>query len=101
MAITTQFNPETETFTIKISQQFNFSVNSSFRNAMQKITSDMKTVVVDLQNVEYLDSSALGMLLLLQDHTKTNKQNFYLFGAKGEVKKSLDIAKFGLLITIK
>lgn len=101
MAIVTQFNSETETFTIKISEHFNFSVTTPFRNAMQQISTNMKTVVVDLQNVDYLDSSGLGMLLLLNDRVRANKQNFYLFGAKGEVKTSLDIAKFGLLITIK
>ena len=57
-------------------------------------------VAVDLCNVAYLDSSALGMLLMLRDKAKTSGKTVCLANAKGSVRQVLDIANFGKLFPI-
>lgn len=54
-----------------INGQFNFNVYSEFREAYRDIEpGQVSTLVVDLKNTEYIDSAALGMLLLLEEHFK-------------------------------
>ncbi|MEL6184454.1 MAG: STAS domain-containing protein, partial [Myxococcota bacterium] len=49
--------------TIAISGRFDFNAHREFREAV-KAVSDGARCVVDLEKATYLDSSALGMLLL-------------------------------------
>ena len=53
--------------------------------------------VVDLSNTEYLDSSALGMLLLLREHAGGENANIEITQASADVRKILDVANFSKL----
>jgi anti-anti-sigma factor len=44
-----------------------------------------------------MDSSALGMLLLIRERATANNQRVSLSGCKGTVKQILDVANFGRL----
>ena len=57
-------------------------------------------IVVDLGLVDYLDSSALGMLLMLRDKATGSNREIALSNCKGPVKQVLDIANFGRLFQI-
>ena len=57
-------------------------------------------MAVDLGNVAYLDSSALGMLLMLRDKAKSSGKTVCLANARGSVRQVLDIANFGKLFPI-
>lgn len=60
---------------------------------------DFKELEIDLGGVEYLDSSALGMLLLLKERV-VNKP-IVLSNAKGTVKSVMEIANFHQLFAMK
>ena len=48
--------------------RFDFSAHKDFRTAYDKLLiNKVKQIVLDLNGVEYLDCSALGMLLQLKD----------------------------------
>ena len=55
---------------------------------------------VDLSGAEYLDSSALGMLLLLREHAGGESSKIDITHASDEVRKVLDVANFGKLFNI-
>ena len=55
---------------------------------------------IDFSSVEYLDSSALGMLLMLRDKMGGAKKDVSLSGVHGNVKQVLEIANFGQLFHI-
>jgi anti-anti-sigma factor len=57
-------------------------------------------IQVDLGGVDYLDSSALGMLLMLRDKAKGAGKEVSLANARGSVKQVIEIANFGKLFTI-
>ena len=85
---------------IKISGRFDFSVHNDFRDALSLIDSSIKQVEIDLVNTEYLDSSALGMLLVLRDKLGNNASNISIKNAHNEVKKILEIANFDKLFSM-
>ena len=63
------FDPSEKRLLISISGDFNFDVNSSFREAYRNIAPvEVAKVSVNLSQTTYMDSSALGMLLLLDEH---------------------------------
>lgn len=51
-------------------------------------------IVMDFSNTEYLDSSALGMMVLLNKKAKTNNKKVSIKGAQGNAKDILLIANF-------
>ncbi|PPD30696.1 MAG: anti-anti-sigma factor [Methylomonas sp.] len=85
---------------IKIGGRFDFSVHKQFRDATSQVLTDIKKIEVDLSATDYLDSSALGMLLILRDKVSGNKDLVVLKGAAADVKKILQIANFDKLFTI-
>lgn len=57
--------------------------------------------VVDLSDLAFIDSAGLGMLLILQEETDQRNIKFIVRSPKNEVKRSLELAKIGEIITIE
>jgi len=85
---------------IKIGGRFEFGVHNEFRDAVKLAESGVKKIIVDMSQTEYLDSSALGMLLVLRDKIGGDRNAVLLTGARAEVKKILEIANFDKLFTV-
>jgi anti-anti-sigma factor len=100
MAIETKLDEEKRTLEIKISGRFDFSVHQDFRKATQQASSGVSAIIVDMSETDYVDSSALGMLLVLRDKVGENKEAISIKSAKPEVRKILDIANFDKLFTL-
>ena len=88
--------------TIKLDGRFVFNTHREFRSAYEPLITDAtaRGVVVDFSGVDYLDSSALGMLLMLRDKMGGANKDVALTGVRGNVKQVLDIANFGKLFQI-
>ena len=56
--------------------------------------------MVDLKEATYLDSSALGMLLLLRDHAGGDESDIRVVNSSTDVKKILAISNFDKLFDI-
>ena len=65
MAVETDFSQDGKKLTIKIKGRFDFGKHQEFRDAYERQSRRPDSVVVDLKDTTYLDSSALGMLCLL------------------------------------
>ncbi len=87
---------------IKLNGRFDFNTHRDFRSAYEPLITDavVKSVTVDFSGVDYLDSSALGMLLMLRDKMGGANKEVALNGVRGNVKQVLDIANFGKLFQI-
>ena len=88
--------------TIKLDGRFDFNTHREFRSAYEPLVADasVRSVVVDFSGVDYLDSSALGMLLMLRDKLGGANKEVALVGVRGNVKQVLDIANFARLFQI-
>lgn len=87
---------------IRLRGRFDFNAHREFRDAVDAALGEAgaSEVAVDLGGVDYLDSSALGMLLMLRDKARGAAKTVSLTNCQGAVKQVLDIANFGKLFTI-
>lgn len=85
-----------------LSGRFEFSAHREFRETIDTAlqNKDVEEVVVDLANVDYVDSSALGMLLTLREKANGAKKKLALANPRGVVKQALQIAHFEKLFSI-
>jgi anti-anti-sigma factor len=99
MSVTSARSPDKHKLTIKIKGRFDFNKHQDFRGAYH-LETNVKQYVVDLKETNYLDSSALGMLLLLRDHAGGEKADVRLENCSADVKKILTISNFTKLFKI-
>jgi anti-anti-sigma factor len=86
---------------IRLQGRFDFNAHREFRDSIDTaLAGPAGAIVVDFAGVEYLDSSALGMLLMLRDRARSAAREVTLAGCRGTVKQILDIANFGKLFKI-
>lgn len=100
MGVMTRLDPEKNVLTIAVEGRFDFSQHRDFRNAYQNIAPGSMRFVVDLSRATYLDSSALGMLLLLREHVGGEPGSVRITGSNEEVRRVLKIANFDKLFTL-
>ncbi len=62
---------------------------------------NLKSYCVDLTDTIHLDSSALGMLLVLRDHAGGDQSSITIDNCSPEVKKIFAISSFEQLFNIK
>jgi len=86
--------------TIAVAGKFDFQLYDEFRASYADTAGNGVEYVVDLSDTEYLDSSALGMLLLLREHAGGESSNIEITQASPEVRKILDVANFGKLFKL-
>ena len=100
MAISTQLSADGQELTIAIQGRFDFGAHQAFRDAYERVDGTPKRYQVDLQGTTYLDSSALGMLLLLRDHAGGDHAQIRLLNCNSDVRKILAISNFEQLFQI-
>lgn len=87
--------------TISIEGRFDFSAHQEFRDSYELDGVEPDVYVVDMHGTTYLDSSALGMLLLLRDHAGGDNANVTIRNCNRDVKKILTISNFEKLFSIQ
>lgn len=87
---------------IRLVGRFDFTGHREFREAVTRALEprDVREIQVDFGGVAYLDSSALGMLLVLRDKAQAVNRAVTLANCKGSVRQVLDIANFRALFSI-
>jgi anti-anti-sigma factor len=88
--------------TLALQGRFDFSQHKDFSAAYRGFAKGTKRYVVDLSRVQYMDSSAMGMLLQLREHAMRNdKESVVLANASSGVADILRIANFEKLFLVK
>ena len=99
-AIHVSENPEKNAVTISIRDRFDFSTHKEFR-ASYKDRSDASCYVINMKDVNYIDSSALGMMLLLREHAGVKHGKVVIANCNPDIRKILAIANFDRLFEIQ
>lgn len=88
--------------TINMTGRFDFNVQRDFKEAYDPHLNNaaVAAIDVDLAGVNYLDSSALGMLLMLRERATAAGKSLKLCKPTASVAQILDIANFAKLFTI-
>lgn len=101
MPITASPSADGSELTIRIEGRFDFSSHQEFRRSYEDVEKRPVSYVVDMQGATYLDSSALGMLLLLRDFAGGDDARISIEHCNDDVKKILSISNFDQLFTIR
>lgn len=101
MAIQTRRSEDGRTLTIKIDGRFDFSTHQSFRDAYEHGDQEVSEYIIDMSDTTYLDSSALGMLLLLRDYAGGDSAKIRIENCNSDVRRILTISNFEQLFAIR
>lgn len=87
---------------LSLEGRFDFHSHRDFRTAYDGVLAkpEVREILIDFGRVDYLDSSALGMLLLLREKAEAGGKKVKLTNLTGSVKQVLEIANFGKLFAI-
>ena len=100
MSVEVSLDASSKNLLVKISGRFDFSLHQDFRKLSEETAQNVSSIKIDLARTDYIDSSALGMLLILRDKVGDNKSSITIINAKPDVKKILQIANFDKLFTL-
>ncbi len=99
MSVLTSMSDDGDILTIKVIGKFQFPLASEFRRAYTDID-QVQNYILDLQDSEYLDSSALGMIIALWEFVERDKTRIKIINANSEVTQILQSANFDQLVTL-
>lgn len=100
MAIVVSSSEADKNVTISINGRFDFSLHNEFRKAYKNNCNNGWRVIINLKDTDYLDSSALGMLLLLKEHAENNFAEVKITNINHEIREILNIASFDKLFAL-
>jgi len=88
---------------ITMSGRFDFQLHRDFKEAYTPVIeiSNIRAIDIEMSQLSHLDSSALGMLMLLNERAKVTNKSLTLLNPSGVVSQALKIACFGRLFKIK
>ncbi|KPQ29620.1 MAG: Anti-anti-sigma regulatory factor (antagonist of anti-sigma factor) [Marinobacter excellens HL-55] len=101
MPIEARRSDDGQTLTIRVQGRFDFSTHQAFRDAYEHSDSSVTRYIIDLSDTTYLDSSALGMLLLLRDHAGGDSARVSVENCNSDVRRILAISNFEQLFSIR
>ena len=82
--------------------RFDFQIHKEFKEAYTGLFEDaaVRLIEVEMSKLDYLDSSALGMLMLLNERAKSVNKTISLVNPSGVVDQVLEVANFNRLFNI-
>ena len=100
MPVNHQATTQGDTRTLRIDGRFDFNMHRTFRELYEQAPPEIARYVIDLARTDYMDSSALGMLLLLREHVRGDRGRVRITNCNPEIRKILEIANFDKLFEI-
>lgn len=99
MSISSSESSDGRVVTISVTGRFDFATHQEFMQAYKAFPRGEKRFIVDLQAAEYLDSSAMGMLLQLREYG-AEQGGVELHNSNDAVREILRIANFDKLFNL-
>ncbi len=94
MSIGTNVSSDGKRLVIRLDEKFDFGKVQDFRMAYMDLPEDINHIEVDLSETEYMDSSALGMLLNMQKSLNDREFTYSITHCRPQVARILKISRF-------
>ena len=99
MEFTKQINAND--YEIIIKGRFTFADRQAFKEVLNDIKENsISKLAINLSNIDFIDSAALGILLLVREEAEKNKIDVLLKYPTGQVQRMLEISNFYELFSI-
>lgn len=89
------------TLTIEVMGSFDLSIYDEFHKSYPSDLSEIRAVVIDLSHADYIDSTAIGMILSLRQAMGGENANISLLNPNENVARLLEVAQLKQLMVIK
>jgi anti-anti-sigma factor len=87
---------------VRMTGRLTFNDHAKLRALIREmLQNSVKRQILDLANLEFVDSAGIGMLLIAREELSNLDKQFILRKAGGQVKRVLTVAQLGKLITIE
>lgn len=100
MGLTAKHSANDNEVVIHIDGRFDFHMHADFRDSYSEFP-PTTNFVIDLVNATYLDSSAMGMLLLLREYVGGDAKNIRVINCTPDVQRALSISNLDKLFTVE
>ncbi|PTW55061.1 anti-anti-sigma factor [Breoghania corrubedonensis] len=91
-----------QTHHIKLSGRLVFSDHAEFRHLLNQITAaKVESCIIDLSELQSIDSSGLGMFMVALETGKENGWSLTLRSPQGHVKALIELGKFDKLLNVE
>ncbi len=100
MKIETQLLDDGSTLQLTLGGQFDYTCHQPFQAAYESTQPLPNKILIDVLDLVSIDSSALGMLLLLRDHAGGEEAHIEIVNASANVYKLMCSCNFDELFTI-
>lgn len=101
MPVTSNVSEDGRELSIKVNGRFDFSLHQSFREAYKNAEAQLFRYKVDLSKVDYIDSAALGMLLVFRERVGGDSAKIRITGCGNDVRKLMEVSNFHKLFQIE
>ena len=88
------------TVVVHLEGRFDFGARKTFKDAMDEAMKEDMPIVLDFGQVSFVDSSALGLLVIAHQTLKSRKIPFSLVNPQTYVQQVLDLANVAKMIPI-
>jgi anti-anti-sigma factor len=86
---------------IELKGKLTFLDHTRFQHITEVLDDEVRLCVMNLTDLDFIDSAGLGMLLLMRDKAFEKNANVALKGACGQVKKMIELGQFDTLFLIE
>ncbi len=100
MSISSKFIEHEKKVIIMLGDRFDFSCHDEFRDTYRSLDLGQLEIVVDFARTEYIDSAALGMLLVLRELAGGDSAKIILKSCQPSVRQIMDITRLNKLFKL-
>lgn len=89
--------------TVRLGGRFDYKSNLAFRNGTRPLLTEpgVDTIAIDFADVPFVDSSALGLLLLLRAQAEDARKRVVLRHCGPELRRIITVAQFHLMFQVE
>ena len=100
MAVVSRLSADNKTLTIRVNGQFDVSCYQDFGASYKGQSSEGMEYVIDMSDTDYIDSSAMGMMVMLREYAGGDSADIKIANANSEIQQTLKEANFDQLFSL-